>query len=95
MTDAKDVREQALRNAEVAGRVQNLRAMERLVISLGGTLAYIRWLEALPEGAKLNAAGGMDQETASAIAGSDEAYGKALRSFAGQLGPVLMGLVEA
>lgn len=94
MTDAAMYRDQAARNAKVAERTQNLRAMERLIISLGGTLSYVRWLEALPEDAKLNAAGSMDQATANAIAANDEAWGKALRTFAAQLGPVLTGLAK-
>ena len=70
-------------------RLQNLPAMERLVINMGGRKAYIKWLEAMPEGAEVTATGGMTHQTATEIAGDEYMYNTLVRVFAEVMRPVL------
>lgn len=90
MTTTPNYREIARKNTERATRIQMLRAMEKLLIGLGSKHDYIVWLEAMPENAKISAAGGMDNETIDQIARDDTQYRGAIRAFAERLGPVLM-----
>lgn len=73
-------------------RTQTIRAMERLMIALGGKHAFVVWLEAMPEDATLNGSGGLDGDTVNRIAMDDEQYNRVLRTFAGHMGPVLMAV---
>lgn len=94
MSNITEFQEQARKNAEKATRTQTIKAMERLIVGMGGKHAYIAWLQALPENTKLNNAGGLDQSSVTEIAADDGLYGKAVQAFAAHMGPVLMGMVE-
>lgn len=93
MTNA-EAREQARKSAEQIERVQNLRAMERLMINLGGKVAYIKWLEAMPEDADMSSIGVISQDALRNVAANEEKYANVLREFATYMGPVLMGMIE-
>lgn len=95
MSENMNIREHAKHNAEMAERVQTMRAMERLMINLGGKDGYIKWLMALPEGASLTSIGVIGAEALRDIAEHEEAYQRVVRSFATHMGPVLMGMGEA
>lgn len=94
MSNVSDYQEQARKNEEKVTRVQNLRAMERLIVGMGGRHAYIAWLQALPEDVKLNGSGGLDQEGMNSIAENEAVYNSVVHAFAQQMGPVLMALAE-
>lgn len=94
MSEQMNAREQAKRNAEVLERVQNLRAMERLVVNMGGKTAYIEWLKAMPEDVGLSSAGTVGQEALREIAENEQSYNNVLKTFAACMGPVLMGMAE-
>lgn len=94
MSENMNIREQAKHNAEMAERVQTMRAMERLMINLGGKNGYIKWLMALPEGAGLNSIGVIGTEALRDIAENEDAYQHVVRSFATHMGPVLTSMVE-
>lgn len=82
----------ALNPAEKAQRSTTLLAMERLILSLGGRGAYVKWLEALPEDAELNSAGGLSQKSLIAIAENDEQYSKMVTAFAKYMLPTMEAL---
>lgn len=92
--DMTKVQAQAKAAAERLSRTQIIKAMERLIIGLGGKHAFITWLEAMPEDMKFNNAGGLDQSTVMEIASNDDLYNKVLKAFANHMGPVLMGMKE-
>lgn len=94
MNNVSDYREQARKNAEKVTRAQNLRAMERLIVGMGGRHAYIAWLQALPEDVKLNTSGGLDQASVNSIAEDEATYNGVIRAFARHMGPVLMALAQ-
>lgn len=94
MSNVTDYQEQARKNAEKVTRVQNLRAMERLIVGMGGRHAYIAWLQALPEDVKLNSSGGLDQAGMNSIAENEDAYNGVVRAFAQHVGPVLMAIAS-
>ena len=72
-------------------RAQNLRAMQTLVITMGGVKGYVAWLEAMPEGATIST-GGVEQSTMMDIAANDDSYNKAIKAFAKVMAPVLAAL---
>lgn len=78
--------------AQKLTRAQNLRAMQTLIITMGGVKGYGEWLAAMPEGTALNPSGGVDQAALMAVAESDEAYSKAMEAFKAVMTPVLDAL---
>lgn len=78
--------------AEKAQRSTTLMAMERLILALGGRIAYIKWLAVLPEDAELNGAGGLSQKSLIAIAENDEQYRKMVTAFAEYMLPTMEAL---
>ena len=94
MSEQMNAREMAKRNAEVLERVQNLRAMERLMVNVGGKAAYIEWLKALPEDTGLSSVGTVGQEALREIAENEKSYNAVLKTFAACMGPVLIGMAE-
>ena len=78
--------------AEKAQRSTTILAMERLILSLGGRGAYVKWLEALPEDAELNSAGGLSQRSLITIAENDEQYSKMVAAFAKYMLPTMEAL---
>lgn len=79
----------AINPAEKAQRSTTLLAMERLILSLGGRDAYIKWLEALPTDAGLNNAGGLNQHSVMAISVNDDQYSKMVTAFAKYMLPTM------
>ena len=82
----------AINPAEKAQRYTTILAMERLILSLGGRGAYVKWLEALPEDAELNSAGGLSQHSLITIAENDEQYSKMVTAFAKYMLPTMEAL---
>ena len=82
----------AINPAEKAQRSTTILAMERLILSLGGRGAYVKWLEALPEDAELNSAGGLSQHSLITIAENDEQYSKMVTAFAKYMLPTMEAL---
>lgn len=82
----------AINPAEKAQRSTTLMAMERLILSLGGSDAYIKWLEALPTDAGLNNAGGLNQHSVMAISMNDDQYSKMVATFAKCMMPYIEAL---
>lgn len=78
--------------AEHVARTQTLRAMERLMISMGSRNDYIAWLQAMPEDAVLNPAGGLSMDTVGKVAADDVQYDRAVRAFALHMGKVLANI---
>lgn len=70
-------------------RLQNLRAMERLMVALGGKDGTIAWLNAMPADAAFAAAGSVSHQTLQQVAENDEAYEKAVMAFARHMAPIL------
>ena len=81
-----------LNPAEKAQRSTTVLAMERLILSLGGRTAYIKWLADLPEDAELNGAGGLSQKSLIAIAENDVQYSKMVTAFAEVMLPTMEAL---
>lgn len=94
MSENMNIREQAKHNAEMAERVQTMRAMERLMINMGGKDGYIKWLQALPETAGLSSIGIVGTEALRDIAENDADYNAVVQAFAAHMGPVLTSMVE-
>ena len=84
----------AINPAEKAQRSTTIMAMERLILSLGGRTAYIKWLADLPEDAELNGAGGLSQKSLIAIAENDEQYSKMVTAFAECMLPTMEALAD-
>lgn len=81
-----------LNTAEKAQRSTTILAMERLILSMGGRTAYIKWLADLPEDAELNSTGGLSQQSLIAIAENDEQYSKMVTAFAKYMLPTMEAL---
>ena len=73
-------------------RAQNLRAMQTLVITMGGVKGYREWLAAMPEGTSLTPGGGVDQAALMVVAESDDAYNAAMMAFKAVMTPVLAAM---
>lgn len=78
--------------AQKLSRAQTLRAMQTLVITMGGVKGYGVWLDAMPEGTTLSPSGGVDQSALMEIAANDEKYNAAVKAFAQVMSPVLSAL---
>lgn len=87
--------EQTITNPEKINRLQTLKAMERIMLSLGGKEGAIAWLNAMPEGVALSAAGGVTQESLMDVAGNDGDYKRAVKGFARCMGAALTRMAEA
>lgn len=94
MSEQMNTREQVKRNAEVIERVQNLRAMERLVVNMGGKSAYIAWIKAMPDDVELQSIGSVGQESLKVIAENEQSYSAVVKAFATSMGPILIGMAE-
>lgn len=82
----------ATNNSQRLTRTQNLRAMQTLIITMGGVKGYGVWLDAMPEGATLSPSGGVEQSALMAIASNDESYNAAVKAFAQVMAPVLSAM---
>ena len=80
--------------AERIQRSQNLMAMERLTVNMGGRDAYIGWLSAMPEDVVLTTGGGMSQASALKIAEDEEQYTRLVKAFALAMLPKLKEAAE-
>lgn len=70
-------------------RLQNLRAMERLMVAFGGKEGTIAWLNAMPADAAFASAGSVSHQTLQQVAGDNEAYEKVVMAFARHMAPIL------
>lgn len=70
-------------------RLQNLRAMERMMVAFGGKEGTIAWLNAMPADAAFASAGSVSHQTLQQVAGDNEAYEKAVIAFARHMAPIL------
>lgn len=70
-------------------RLQNLRAMERLMVAFGGKEGTIAWLTAMPADAAFASAGSVSHQTLQQVAGENEAYEKVVIAFARHMAPIL------
>lgn len=70
-------------------RFSNLKAMERLMITLGGKEGLLTWLAAMPEDINISPVGGVSNESMMAVAEDDTLYKHAVKVFAEYMGPVL------
>lgn len=73
-------------------RAQNLRAMQTLIITMGGAKGYSAWLAAMPEDVTLSVGGGVEQSAMMNIAADDDSYNNAVKAFAKVMAPVLAAL---
>lgn len=80
--------------AERIQRSQNIMAMERLTVNMGGRDAYIGWLSAMPEDVVLNSGGGMSQASALKIVEDEEQYNRLVKAFALAMLPKLKEAAE-
>lgn len=92
MTNVTNYQETARKNAEKITRNQTIRAMEHLIVGMGGKNAYIDWLEAMPEDATLGPSGGISTATISKISADDALFNRAVKAFATHMGPVMAAL---
>lgn len=70
-------------------RLQNLRAMERLMVTMGGKDGTIAWLHAMPADAAFANAGSVSHQTLQQIAEDNESYDKVVIAFARHMAPIL------
>ena len=75
--------------AEEITRRQTLKAMEQLIVGMGGKAGYIKWLEALPDDATMTPSGGVTTETMVRIAKDTTLYDRACKAFAAHMAPIL------
>lgn len=74
-------------------RLQNLRAMERLMVTMGGKDGTLAWLNAMPADAAFANAGSVSNQTLQQIAEDNERYEKAVMTFARHMAPILHDMV--
>lgn len=79
-------------NAEKINRLQNLRAMERLMITMGGKDGLMAWMAAMPDDVVLSSSGGVSAESMMDVANRDDAYQAAVQAFAAHMTPVLAAI---
>ena len=85
---------ETITSGEKINRMQAMKAMERLMITLGGKEGMMAWLAAMPQDAQISPSGGVSTETLMAIAGDQYSYDVVLRAFAKHMQPVLKGIAE-
>lgn len=94
MTNIANHQETARKNAEKITRNQTIRAMENLIVGMGGKNAYIAWLEAMPEDATLGLSGGISTATIAKISEDDVLFNRIVKVFAANMGPILTELAS-
>lgn len=70
-------------------RLQNLRSMERLMVTMGGKEGTIAWLNTMPADAAFANAGSVSNQTLQQIAEDNESYDKVVIAFARHMAPIL------
>lgn len=85
---------EARERLETAEKLQTLRAMERLVLKLGGKKEYIAWLGAMPDDADFSKIGHMRDDSLRQIAQDPARYENAGKVFAKAMGPVLQEMAS-
>ena len=78
-----------MNNIDKSTRFSNLKAMERLMITLGGKEGLIIWMAAMPDNVTISPVGGVSNESLMAVAEDDKLYKAAMKAFAEYMGPVL------
>lgn len=82
-----------MNNIDKSTHFSNLKAMERLMITLGGKEGLMIWMAALPEDVTISPVGGVSNESLMAVAEDDKLYKAAMKAFAEYMGPVLQKIV--
>ena len=80
--------------SEKINRMQAIKAMERLMITMGGKEGLMALLDAMPQDAQISPSGGVSNETLMEVAGDQYSYDVALRAFAKHMLPVLNKIAE-
>lgn len=70
-------------------RLQNLRAMERLMVAFGKKDGTIAWLNAMPADAAFETAGYVSHKTMQQIAEDNDSYEKVVIAFSRHMAPIL------
>lgn len=83
-----------MNNTDKSTRFANLKAMERLMITLGGKEGLMIWMAAMPEDVTISPVGGVSNESMMAVAEDDAQYKAAVKVFADYMGPVLKKIAE-
>lgn len=78
-----------MNNIDKSTRFSNMKAMERLMITMGGLEGLMAWLTAMPDNVTISPVGGVSNESLMAVAEDDRLYKNAMRAFAEYMGPVL------
>lgn len=83
-----------MNNTDKSTRFANLKAMERLMITLGGKEGLMIWMAAMPEDVTISPVGGVSNESMMAVAEDDAQYKATMKVFADYMGPVLKKIAE-
>lgn len=78
-----------MNNIDKSTRFSNLKAMERLMITMGGKEGLMDWMAAMPDDVTISPVGGVSNESLMAVAEDDTLYKAAEKAFALHMGPVL------
>lgn len=78
-----------MNNIDKSTRFSNLKAMERLMITMGGKEGLMDWMAAMPDNVTISPVGGVSNESLMAVAEDDKLYKAAEKAFALHMGPVL------
>lgn len=79
-------------NVDQSTRFTNLKAMERLMIAMGGKEGLMAWMAAMPEDVTISPLGGVSNESLMAVAASEDSYNAAVRAFAVHMAPMLTAI---
>lgn len=83
-----------MNNIDKSTRFSNMKAMERLMITMGGLSGLMAWLTAMPDNVTISPVVGVSNESLMAVAEDDKLYKAAERAFAVHMGPVLQKIAE-
>lgn len=75
-------------------RVQNLKAMERIMLAFDGKRGLMAWLDALPDDVILDQNGCVSKESLFAIATIEKDYIQVACAFAEHMAPVLLKISD-
>lgn len=82
-----------MNNIDKSTRFSNLKAMERLMITMGGKEGLMDWMAAMPDNVNISPVGGVSNESLMAVAEDDTLYKAAEKAFALHMRPVLQKIV--
>ena len=78
-----------MNNIDKSTRFSNLKAMERLMITMGGKEGLMDWMAAMPDDVTISPVGGVSNESLMAVAEDDTLYKAAEKAFALHMRPAL------